>query len=83
VVLSMTTKIYPDGPVAHGALNFTLTDSPSEPSFWEAIGLFFQQLPSLVSDRNTLQFEIQNNTFNLFGITLPDPNTAVQTLVAP
>ncbi|KAF3018241.1 hypothetical protein E8E14_013293 [Neopestalotiopsis sp. 37M] len=84
VVLSMTTKIYPDGPVAHGALSFTLVDSPSESSFWEAIGLFFQYLPSLVSDRNSLQFEIQNTTFSVFGMTLPDQNrTAAQALVAP
>ncbi|KAK9775080.1 putative FAD-binding PCMH-type domain-containing protein [Seiridium cardinale] len=84
VVLSMTTMIHPDGPVAHGALTFNLTGSPSESSFWEAIGLLFQHLPSLVSDRNSLQFEILNNTFDLFGITVPDPNsTAVQTLVAP
>ncbi|KAK6066555.1 FAD-dependent isoamyl alcohol oxidase (FAD binding domain protein) [Seiridium cupressi] len=84
VVLSMTTMIHPDGPAAHGALTSNVTGSPNESSFWEAIGLVFQQLPSLVSDRNSLQFEILNNTFDLFGSTVPDQNsTAVQTLIAP
>ncbi|KAK9418759.1 putative FAD-binding PCMH-type domain-containing protein [Seiridium unicorne] len=84
VVLSMITMIHADRPVAHVALTFNLTGSLSESSFWESIGLFFQQLPSLVSERNPLQFEILNNTFDFSGITVPDQNsTAVQTLVAP
>ncbi|KAI0469091.1 putative FAD-dependent isoamyl alcohol oxidase [Xylaria cf. heliscus] len=84
VILSMTTKIYPDGPVASGALSFTLVDSPNESKFWEAIRLFFQRMPSLVSDRNTLQLKIENDTFNVFGITMPDVDiSAVKPLVAP
>ncbi|KAI8625340.1 putative FAD-dependent isoamyl alcohol oxidase [Xylariaceae sp. FL1651] len=84
VVLSMTTKLHPDGPVASGALQFGLGDSPDESTFWEAIGLFFQQLPSFVVDQNTFQFEILNDTLNVWGITLPDMNvSAVQPLVAP
>ncbi|KAI1135881.1 putative FAD-dependent isoamyl alcohol oxidase [Hypoxylon sp. FL0543] len=84
VVLSMTTKIYPDGFISSGSLQFTLANSPNESNFWEAVKLFFQQMPSLVSDRNSLQFEVENNTFNAFGITLPDQNiSAVRPLVAP
>lgn len=84
VVLSMTTKIHPDGFISSGALQFTLAGAPNESSFWEAVRLFFEQMPSLVSDRNSLQLEIENNTFDVFGITLPDQNiSAVQPLVAP
>ncbi|KAI0544493.1 putative FAD-dependent isoamyl alcohol oxidase [Xylaria curta] len=94
MILSMTTKIYPDGPIASGALSFNLTDSPNEsvterPTYkesklWEAIGLFLQQMPSLVSDRNTLQLRMGNNVFDAFGITMPDVHvSAVQALVAP
>ncbi|CAJ2509810.1 Uu.00g057100.m01.CDS01 [Anthostomella pinea] len=80
----MTAKVYPDGPVASGALNFTLADAPNASSYWEAIDLFFQQMPSLVLDRNSLQLEIENNTFNVFGITLPDQDVSVlQPLAAP
>ncbi|KAF4614409.1 hypothetical protein G7Y89_g15329 [Cudoniella acicularis] len=44
VVLSMTAKIYPDGPIAGGSLIF---ENTNETTYWEAIALWFQQAPSL------------------------------------
>ncbi|KAI1100577.1 putative FAD-dependent isoamyl alcohol oxidase [Jackrogersella minutella] len=84
VVLSMTTKAYPDGPVASATLTFNFTDAANESNFWEAVTLWFQQLPSIVGTNNSVILEIENNTFSVFGLTLPDQTISdVKTLVAP
>ncbi|KAI1073515.1 putative FAD-dependent isoamyl alcohol oxidase [Whalleya microplaca] len=84
VVLSMTTKVYRDGPVASATLTFGFTDADNGSTFWDAIGLWFQNLPSIVSSNNSVILEIENNTFSVVGLTLPDQTVSdAQALVAP
>ena len=84
VVLSMTTKIYRDGPVASATLSFGFDDTANKSNYWEAVGLWFQQLPSLVGSNNSILLAIDNSSFNVIGFTLPDQNiTDVQTILAP
>jgi FAD/FMN-containing dehydrogenase len=81
IVLSMTVKIYPDGPVAGGSLTFAKTN---ESAYWKAVGLWFQQTPRLVQDNNTLIFLVQDDGFGVVSMTLPDrPESAVATLLQP
>lgn len=85
VVLSMTAKVYPDGPVAGGSLAFTLADAgDNETLFWEAVELWQSHLPSLVADNNTILYNVQNNSLGIFAFTLPDQNAgSLEALVAP
>ncbi|KAH8820157.1 putative FAD-dependent isoamyl alcohol oxidase [Xylogone sp. PMI_703] len=85
VVLSMTARLYKDGPIVGGILNFTDTNVGNE-IFWEAITLWYQYLPFFIEGtNNTIQFVVENNFFttspmNLVGQT---NGSAAQDLVAP
>ncbi|KAI0408924.1 hypothetical protein F4802DRAFT_547018 [Xylaria palmicola] len=84
IVLSMTTKLHKDGPVASATLTFSYADVSAEDSFWEAVGLFFQQMPSLVATKNSILVNLQNSSFSVIGFTLPDQDTsAAEDLTAP
>lgn len=81
VVLSMTAKIYPDGPVAGASLVFPNTDNAT---YWEAISKWFHRAPTLVGENNTIIFVVQDDGFDAMAITLPDqPVSAVDTLMGP
>ena len=80
VALSMTAKIYPDGPIAGGSLAFENTD---DTIYWEAIALWFQMAPILVGENNTIIFLVLNDVFEALAITLPgQPVSAVEALLA-
>lgn len=80
VVLSMTVKAYPDGPVAGGTLTVPNTN---DSAYWDAIGLWIQQSETLAGDNNTIIYEVWNNAFVAYAFTLPDqPREAVDTLLA-
>ena len=81
VVLSMTSRIYPDGPVAGGSLSFNNTNAAT---YWEAVSLCFQHASAIVGNNNTALFTVLDIGFNMLALTLPDqPSTAVSTLLAP
>ncbi|KAJ5103124.1 FAD-binding type 2 [Penicillium argentinense] len=82
VVLSVTIKAHPDGPVAGGTLIFNNTN---DAAFWEAVGIWFHTSPSFVQNTtNNVQFLVTNATLQVFSFVLPDQNTsAIHDLVAP
>ncbi|OCL04327.1 putative FAD-dependent isoamyl alcohol oxidase [Glonium stellatum] len=83
VVLSMTTKLHPDGPIGGAALTFNDTTVGNE-AFWDAVGVWFVYLPNFVDGPNTVDWEISNSTFSALSFTAPDSNgTEVATLLAP
>ncbi|ORY71963.1 putative FAD-dependent isoamyl alcohol oxidase [Pseudomassariella vexata] len=84
VVLSMKARLYPEGPVAGGTLGFNLADAENDDTFWEAVTIWHQYLPSFIKENNTLQWVIENSSFNVQSINLPDqPASAVKSLVSP
>ncbi|KAJ5493861.1 FAD-binding type 2 [Penicillium fimorum] len=82
VVLSVTIKAYPDGPVAGGTL---VVNNTNDAAYWGAIGRWFQRGPSFVENTpNNVQFLVTNATLQVFSLVLPDQETsAVDALVAP
>ncbi|KAI1755488.1 putative FAD-dependent isoamyl alcohol oxidase [Xylaria castorea] len=84
VVLSMTTKIYRDGPIASAILTFGFNDTAMEDNYWEAAELWFQKLPTFVATNNSILLDITNNSFVVIGFTLPDQTaSAVDSLLDP
>lgn len=85
VVLSMTAKVYPDGPVAGGSLAFTLADAGyNDTLFWKAVELWQRHLPSLVANNNTILYNVQNDSLVVFAFTLPDQSAgSLEALVSP
>lgn len=84
VVLSMTTKIFPDGPIGSGILIFNITANVTE-NYWEAIEDLWAFLPQFVDDGpNTWDFGLTPDGFQAYAITVPDKSGAdVQKLLQP
>lgn len=84
VVLSMTTKVFPDGPIGSGILLFNLTSSNTE-QYWGAIEDLWAFLPDFVdAGPNTWDFALTPTGFQAYAITVPNQNgTQVQSLLQP
>jgi FAD/FMN-containing dehydrogenase len=80
VVLSMTSRIFKDGPMAGGSLSFANTN---ETSYWEAVSRWFQRTPSLAGENNTIIFLVTRDAFEAVAMTLPGQlPSAVETLLS-
>jgi len=83
VVLSMTTKIFKDGPVGSGILMFNMTSDPA--NYWGAIEDLWAYMPTYVdSGPNTWDFALTPQGFQALAITVLDQNsTVVEKLLQP
>lgn len=85
VVLSMTTKIYPDGgPIGAATLTFNATSAPSNASYSAAIVAWWQFLPTIIDSGATTLFIITSGTFELQNVTATGKTAdEVATLLEP
>lgn len=78
VVLSMTTKIFADGPVGSGIMMFNMS-STNTANYWGAIQDLWAFLPQFVdAGPNTWDFSLTPAGFQAYAITVPN-QTANQT----
>ncbi len=83
VVLSMTTRLLPDGPIGGGYLGFN-SSSIGPDAFWDAIALFHAALPKIVDTGATVLYSITNDAFTLLALTAPDRSASqVTDLLTP
>ncbi|KAH8648508.1 putative FAD-dependent isoamyl alcohol oxidase [Xylariales sp. PMI_506] len=89
VVISMTTKIFPEGTVGAGSLTFSV-DSVSNSSvsandtFWAAIGNWFAYMPTISDDGNTIDFQMTDTSFSVRSFSFVDQDaSAVEEGLAP
>ncbi|KAL4923302.1 FAD-dependent oxidoreductase [Aspergillus undulatus] len=84
VVLSMTTKVFPDGPIGSGILMFNMTANTTE-DYWSAIEDLWTFLPEFVdAGPNSWDFALTATGFQAYAITVPDKNgTEVKSLLQP
>ena len=69
VVLSLTTKAHPDGPVGGGTLKFTSEDIPAD-KYWDAVETFNEHLPALVENKGVeLTYALSNASFYINFLT--------------
>lgn len=86
VVLSMTAKLYKDGPIVGGSLSFDNTDLDNDNStLWQAVELWFQYFPSFIKENNTLQWVFVSSYFSVTSVNLIGATNVsdVESLVAP
>ncbi len=85
VVLSMTTKIHPDGgPIGAATLTFNATSAPSNASYSAAIVAWWQFLPTIVDSGATALFIINGGTFEVQNVTATGKTAdEVATLLEP
>lgn len=75
VVLSMTTRLYEDGPIGGAALSFN-DSAVGNVGFWNAVQEFHATLPPLLDDgNNTVAYVITYDTFTTASVTAPGANT--------
>ena len=84
VVLSMTTKIYPDGPIGSGIMLFNMSSNDTD-NYWEAIQDLWAFLPHFVdAGPNTWDFSLTSTGFQAYAITVPDKTSGqTQALLQP
>jgi hypothetical protein len=69
VVLSLTTKVHPDGPVGGGTLQFTSEGIPAD-KYWDAVENFNAHLPALVANKGVeMIYTLSNASFYLNFVT--------------
>jgi hypothetical protein len=83
VVLSMTSRIHPDGPIIAPILTFT-SPNVGNATYWKAIGVFHKHIPEIVKGNNhSVQYNIENNSFGAIFIFLDQDTTAVNRTLGP
>ena len=83
VVYSLTVKAYPDFPVTGVVLSFSPQNSTSD-IYYEAIGLYHQNLPAWTAAGGMAIAEITDKSFLLTPLTLPNvSNIKATALVQP
>ncbi|KAI1326774.1 FAD binding domain protein [Xylariaceae sp. FL0255] len=68
VVVSMTARLHPDGPIGGGYLSFDNTTVGTD-KFWDAVGVFNAKLPSMLGAGNiTIAYSLIGNAFDIYNI---------------
>lgn len=76
VVVSMTSRVFPDGPIAAATLSFDVAAAGGVEPFWDGVGTFLEQLKLLLdNDGVVAEFFITNDTLDVFGLMGPHHTT--------
>jgi hypothetical protein len=76
VVLSVTMKTYPDGPVAGGQIVLSPTNTATNETFWQAVQKFQTHVGSWVDQGAVVVSTLRDGRFQLYPFTLPDRSAA-------
>lgn len=83
VVLSMTTRVHPDGVVSSAELGFSVADVGNS-TFWEAVGVFWSLLPTVIKGtNNSVQFNTWNNQFGAVFTLVDQGTSTINKTLAP
>ncbi|KAI1122426.1 FAD-binding domain-containing protein [Nemania abortiva] len=85
VVVSMTARIFEDGPVSSANFFFSTASTGSEEAYWNGVGIFHNHLPALVDQEGiVLSYSVSKDTFILYTITAPNRTaTEVVEILSP
>ncbi|KAI3321636.1 FAD-binding domain-containing protein [Xylariaceae sp. AK1471] len=73
VVISMTARVFQDGPVSSASFFFSTASAGSVDAYWNAIGLFHNRLPALVDQKGiVLSYSVSKDVFILYTVTAPN-----------
>ncbi|KAI8632857.1 FAD-binding domain-containing protein [Xylariaceae sp. FL1651] len=73
IVVSMTARVFEDGPVGSASFFFSAASTGSEDAYWNAVGIFHNHLPALVDQEGiVLSYSVSKDTFILYTITAPN-----------
>lgn len=83
VVLSMTSKLYPDGPIAGANMTFSAATA-NDTAFWTAVDQWQSSLAAIADAGGYAVYIMTGSTFYLQVLTLPNGTSSdVSTLLSP
>ncbi|KAI0970362.1 hypothetical protein F4678DRAFT_436568 [Xylaria arbuscula] len=71
VILSMTSRVYPDGPVGGAQLTVS-AEGLTEDAYWGAVTAFHSFIPTFASDGTVATNLLKNDVFTIYAVTSPD-----------
>ena len=83
VVVSLTTRLFKEGPVGRAALAFNAASTGGSDSFWKAVDVFHSHLQPIVDDHGiVMTYVLANESLNVFTVTAPNrtADEVIQTL---
>ncbi|KAI8229266.1 FAD-linked oxidoreductase ZEB1 [Colletotrichum sp. SAR 10_86] len=85
VVVSMTTRVFPDAPTGAASYSFSIASTGNtEDAYWNAVTTFHAQLPPLLDQGVYVTYSVTNNTFYIIAMIAPSHNqTELNTLMQP
>ncbi|GAP90162.1 putative FAD binding domain protein [Rosellinia necatrix] len=85
IAVSMTARVFEDGPVGSASFFFSAATTGSEEAYWDAVGIFHSHLPALVDQEGiVLSYSVSKDTLILYTMTAPNRTaTEVANILAP
>ncbi|PYH83210.1 FAD-binding domain-containing protein [Aspergillus uvarum CBS 121591] len=89
VVVSMTTRVFPEQPVGAASYSFTVASTgngsgSSEDAYWQAVTTFHAQMPGLLDQGVYTTYAVTNDSFSIYALVAPSHTEAELTrLLAP
>ncbi|KAK5630919.1 hypothetical protein RRF57_006634 [Xylaria bambusicola] len=84
VVVSMTTRLHPDGAMVGASLGFDAELAGSTEKFWEALATFQSALGPVVDAGAVASYAITPYAVSAYGIAIPDTNASeIEKIFAP
>ena len=83
VVISMTVKAFPDGPIGTAAITFSNLNA-SQNTYWKGVSAFHSNLLTWVESGGSASYAITNQSFSLIPATFPSTSKKdVTRLISP
>lgn len=85
VVVSMTSRLFEDGRSASATLSFSVDSTGGVDNFWDAVGVFHEELQSICDRHGVVAaYMITNTSLIVYSITAPDQTAdTLSTLLVP
>ncbi|KAI0908971.1 hypothetical protein F4823DRAFT_596551 [Ustulina deusta] len=84
VVLSMTTRVYPDGMMGGASLSFDVNSTGSPEKFWEGVATFQSAMGPVVDAGAVISYAVTPTAVYVYGIAIPNKNaSAVNQVLSP
>ncbi|KAI0457467.1 hypothetical protein F5B21DRAFT_521315 [Xylaria acuta] len=76
VVISMTTRVYPDGIMGGARISFDMDTAGGIGKFWDGVAAFQSALGSVVDAGAVVSYLLTPTALDVYGISMPDRNAS-------
>ncbi|KAI3327076.1 FAD-binding domain-containing protein [Xylariaceae sp. AK1471] len=77
VVVSMVTRVYPDGPLGGASLSFDVDSAGGTDEFWDGVAVFQSALGPLVDGGAVISYALLPTALQVYGIAIEGGNESV------